>query len=74
MLPGLLLGVGVARRDLVHGFAEFGLAQEEQAGAAAHAGHAVLRRLAGDVGHVDAFAKGVAVQRRFRGRDAEALG
>lgn len=55
VLLGLLLSPRVPRRDLVHGFAELGLAEEEEARPAGHARGAVLRRLAGDVGEVDAL-------------------
>ena len=74
MFLGLCLRVGVSRRDLVHRFAELDLAEQEQAGAAAHAGLAVAGGLARDVGEVDAFAEGVAVDGCFRGSDAKALG
>ena len=74
MFLGLGLRVGVPGRDFVHRFAELDLAEQEQAGAAAHAGLAVAGRLARDVGEVDAFPEGVAVDGCFRWSDAEALG
>ena len=74
MFLGLSLGVGVPGRDFVHRFAELDLAEQEQAGAAAHAGLAVAGRLARDVGEVNAFPESVAVDGCFRWSDAEALG
>lgn len=61
VLLGLFCGIGVSGVDLVHGVAQLCLDEQQQANASAHGGRAVVGRLGGEVGEVDAFAKGIAV-------------
>lgn len=70
----LVLRVGVSGWNLVHRFSQLGFTQHQQARPAAHAGSTVLRRLAGYIGHVDAFAESVAVDGSLRRCNPETLG
>ena len=74
MLLGFLLRVAVPRRDLVERVAEFGFAEQEAADTAREPGRAVVGGFGTAVGHVDAFAEGVAVERGLGRGDAKALG
>ncbi len=74
VLFGQIRGVGTAGFEFEHRSAELGFAEEEEAGVAGRVGLAVVGRLGGDVGEVDALAEGVAVHWCFGRGDAETLG